>query len=62
VVARIPAGEETAVRVLVDGSLYEVFAGGHAMITERVYRRPGDVPELSVTGAGATVTGWELVP
>ncbi|MFJ8086566.1 glycoside hydrolase family 32 protein [Streptomyces sp. NPDC096205] len=62
VVARIPAGEEMTVRVLVDGSLYEVFAGDHAMITERVYRRPGDVPELSVTGAGATVTGWELVP
>jgi beta-fructofuranosidase len=62
VVARIPAGAETTVRVLVDGSLYEVFGGEHAMITERVYRRAGDVPELGVTGAGASVTGWELVP
>jgi beta-fructofuranosidase len=62
VVARVPGGAELAVRVLVDGSLYEVFAGDRAMITERVYRRPDDVPELLVTGAGASVTGWEQVP
>jgi beta-fructofuranosidase len=57
----VPCGEELTVRVLVDGSLYEVFAGDRAMVTERVYRRPDDVAELLVTGDGATVTGWEQV-
>ncbi|GAA4153380.1 GH32 C-terminal domain-containing protein [Actinomadura keratinilytica] len=46
-----------AVRLLVDGSLFELFADGGAA-TERIYRRPGDVPELTVAGA-AHVTGWE---
>ncbi|MEU6374891.1 glycoside hydrolase family 32 protein [Streptomyces sp. NPDC046909] len=59
VVVRAPADE---VRILVDGSLFEVFVGDRATVTERVYMRPGDVPELVVTGAGAAVTGWEQVP
>ncbi|MFB6934028.1 glycoside hydrolase family 32 protein [Streptomyces chartreusis] len=59
IVVRAPADE---VRILVDGSLFELFVGDRAMVTERVYRRPDDVAELLVTGAGATVTGWELVP
>ncbi|MGW7202083.1 glycoside hydrolase family 32 protein [Streptomyces sp. NPDC054837] len=59
IVVRAPAAE---VRILVDGSLFELFIDGRATVTERVYRRPDDVPELVVTGTGATVTGWELVP
>ncbi len=60
ILVRAPAGE---VRILVDGSLFELFVGDRAMVTERVYRRPDDVPELVVSGGpGATVTGWELVP
>ncbi|MFJ7072014.1 glycoside hydrolase family 32 protein [Streptomyces sp. NPDC098781] len=59
IVVRAPAGE---VRILVDGSLFELFVGDRAMVTERVYRRADDVAELFVTGAGATVTGWALVP
>ncbi|MFE5813456.1 glycoside hydrolase family 32 protein [Streptomyces sp. NPDC056479] len=59
IVVRAPAGE---VRILVDGSLFELFVGDRAMLTERIYRRPDDVAELVVTGAAATVTGWELVP
>ncbi|MFC5216462.1 glycoside hydrolase family 32 protein [Streptomyces coerulescens] len=59
IVVRAPADE---VRILVDGSLFELFVGDRAMVTERVYRRPDDVAELLVTGAGATVSGWELVP
>ncbi|MFE7274098.1 glycoside hydrolase family 32 protein [Streptomyces sp. NPDC057623] len=60
IVVRAPAGE---VRILVDGSLFELFVGDRATVTERVYRRPDDVPELVVSGGpGATVTGWELVP
>lgn len=62
VVVRVPRGEPLAVRVLVDGSLYEVFAGDRAVVTERVYRHPVDAPELLVTGEGALVTGWEQVP
>ncbi|MDX3228432.1 glycoside hydrolase family 32 protein [Streptomyces sp. ME19-01-6] len=59
IVVRAPARE---VRVLVDGSLVELFADDRAMVTERVYRRPDDVRELVVAGAVADVTGWELVP
>lgn len=59
IVVRAPAGE---VRILVDGSLFELYVGDRATITERVYRRPDDVPELLVTGSGATVSGWELLP
>jgi beta-fructofuranosidase len=59
---RTPPGGELTVRVLVDGSLHEVFADDRAMVTERVYRRAGDTPELSVEGTGATVTAWELTP
>ncbi|WP_217131867.1 glycoside hydrolase family 32 protein [Streptomyces sp. AC558_RSS880] len=58
---RVPRDAELNVRVLVDGSLYEVFADGRATVTERVYRGPGDAPELTVTGAEAAVTAWELV-
>ncbi|MEU8992025.1 glycoside hydrolase family 32 protein [Streptomyces sp. NPDC048558] len=59
IVVRAPAGE---VRILVDGSLFELFVGDRATVTERVYRRPDDVAELVVTGASIAVTGWELVP
>lgn len=59
IVVRAPAD---VVRILVDGSLFELFVGDRATVTERVYLRPDDVPELKVTGVGATVTGWELVP
>lgn len=59
IVVRAPAAE---VRLLVDGSLFELFVGDRATVTERVYRRPDDVPELVVSGAVAAVTGWELVP
>ncbi len=58
VVVRARGGQ---VRILVDGSLLELFADERATVTERVYRRPDDVPELEVTG-DADVTGWELVP
>ncbi|MEU1937962.1 glycoside hydrolase family 32 protein [Streptomyces coeruleorubidus] len=61
VVVRVPPQEELTVRVLADGSLYELFVGDRATVTERVYVRPDDVRELRVP-CGATVTGWELVP
>ena len=61
IVVHVPPYEELTVRVLVDGSLYELFVGDRAMVTERIYRRPDDVRELSVT-SGAAVTGWALVP
>jgi beta-fructofuranosidase len=50
------------VRILVDGSLYELFAGDRATVTERVYRGVDDIRELVVTGAGAEVTGWAQDP
>lgn len=53
---------EITVRLLLDGSLLELFVDDRACVTERVYRRPDDVPELLVTGEGADVTGWEQVP
>ncbi|MFF9283140.1 glycoside hydrolase family 32 protein [Streptomyces griseosporeus] len=56
------AGAAVTVRVLVDGSLLELFAEDRAVVTERVYRRPDDVAELTVSGAGVAVSGWELVP
>ncbi|WP_217213056.1 glycoside hydrolase family 32 protein [Streptomyces sp. AC550_RSS872] len=60
IVVRAPARE---VRILVDGSLFELFVGDRATVTERIYRRADDVPELVVSGGpGVTVTGWELVP
>ncbi|WP_329331951.1 glycoside hydrolase family 32 protein [Streptomyces sp. NBC_00663] len=59
VIVRAPARQ---VRILADGSLLEVFVDDRATVTERIYRRDGDVPELTVTGAGATVIGWEHVP
>ncbi|MGY0060230.1 glycoside hydrolase family 32 protein [Streptomyces sp. LZ34] len=59
IVVRAPARE---VRVLVDGSLFELFVDDRATVTERVYRRPDDVRELLVAGAVAAVTGWEPAP
>ncbi|MFE1943404.1 glycoside hydrolase family 32 protein [Streptomyces massasporeus] len=61
VVVPVPPGEELTLRVLVDGSLYELFVGDRATVTERVYERADDSRELSVT-PGASVTGWALVP
>jgi beta-fructofuranosidase len=61
VVVRVPPEEELTLRVLVDGSLYELFVGDRATVTERVYQRGDDIRELSVT-SGASVTGWALVP
>ncbi|MFF9041855.1 glycoside hydrolase family 32 protein [Streptomyces sp. NPDC014892] len=55
-------GEPLTVRILVDGSLLEVFAGDRAAATERVYRRDDDIAELAVSGTDVEVTGWELVP
>ncbi|MEU6511560.1 glycoside hydrolase family 32 protein [Streptomyces sp. NPDC046942] len=57
----VPPGPALTVRVLVDGSLLELFAGERAMVTERVYRRPDDVAELVVAG-DAEVSAWEQVP
>ncbi|GHE85039.1 glycosyl hydrolase family 32 [Streptomyces spiralis] len=62
IAVRLPRRREITVRVLVDGSLVELFAEDRAMVTERVYRRPDDVAELVVEGTPAAVTGWELVP
>ncbi|MFJ8924978.1 glycoside hydrolase family 32 protein [Streptomyces sp. NPDC102364] len=50
------------VRILVDGSLLELFVADRAVATERIYRHPDDVAELTVAGEGARVTGWEVVP
>ncbi|MGI5346694.1 glycoside hydrolase family 32 protein [Streptomyces sp. CA-250714] len=59
---RTPSRTELTVRVLVDGSLLELFAEDRATATERVYRRPDDVAELVVSQGDAQVRGWELVP
>ncbi len=60
IVVRAPAGK---VRILTDGSLFELFVGDRATITERVYRRPDDTAELTVSGGSeVTVSGWELAP
>ncbi|MFH0519949.1 glycoside hydrolase family 32 protein [Streptomyces sp. M41] len=59
IVVRAPAHE---VRILVDGSLLELFIGDRATVTERVYRRADDVPELLVTGSATGVTGWAPAP
>ncbi|MGW0614684.1 GH32 C-terminal domain-containing protein [Streptomyces sp. NPDC002788] len=58
---RVPPQAELILRVLVDGSLYELFVGDRATITERLYQRTDDTRGLSVP-PGAAVTGWELVP
>ncbi|MEU0947990.1 glycoside hydrolase family 32 protein [Streptomyces canus] len=60
-VVRVPSGPLT-VRVLVDGSLLELFAGERATVTERVYRRPGDIAELAVSGDGIEVECRALGP
>ncbi|MFJ3803746.1 glycoside hydrolase family 32 protein [Streptomyces sp. NPDC090088] len=56
-----PPAAPLTVRVLVDGSLLELFVADRATVTERVYQRPADVRELTVEG-DAEVIGWELVP
>ncbi|MFF3918162.1 glycoside hydrolase family 32 protein [Streptomyces sp. NPDC001852] len=61
VTVRVPPGPALGVRVLVDGSLLELFVGERATVTERVYRRPDDVAELEVVG-DAEVSAWEQVP
>jgi beta-fructofuranosidase len=61
VVVRVAPQEELTLRVLVDGSLYELFVGDRATVTERIYQRTDDTRQLSVT-SGASVTGWALVP
>ncbi|MEU9475818.1 glycoside hydrolase family 32 protein [Streptomyces sp. NPDC048191] len=61
VTVRVPPGPDLALRVLVDGSLLELFVGDRAVVTERVYRRPDDVAELEVEGE-AEVRAWEQVP
>ncbi|MFE7934294.1 GH32 C-terminal domain-containing protein [Streptomyces sp. NPDC057456] len=62
ITVRVPKGPELALRLLVDGSLLELFVAERAMVTERVYRRPGDIAELTVDGPGARVTGWAPDP
>ncbi|GGS53226.1 glycoside hydrolase family 32 protein [Streptomyces cinerochromogenes] len=57
----VPPGPSLSVRLLADGSLLELFAADRATVTERVYRRPDDVPELVVEG-DAEVSAWEQVP
>ncbi|MFG2352207.1 glycoside hydrolase family 32 protein [Streptomyces sp. NPDC048521] len=57
----VPPGPRLGVRVLVDGSLLELFVEDRAMVTERVYRRPDDLAELVVEG-DAEVSAWEQVP
>ncbi|MFI7405532.1 glycoside hydrolase family 32 protein [Streptomyces sp. NPDC049541] len=59
IVVRAPARQ---LRVLVDGSLFELFVDDRVTITERVYLRPDDVRELVVAGSAEAVAGWELVP
>ncbi|GGV29700.1 glycosyl hydrolase family 32 [Streptomyces filipinensis] len=58
---RVPTGPALTIRILVDGSLLELFVGDRATVTERVYRRPDDVAELLVDG-DAEVSAWEQVP
>ncbi|MCX5244381.1 glycoside hydrolase family 32 protein [Streptomyces sp. NBC_00201] len=62
ITVHVPKGPELALRLLVDGSLLELFVAERAMVTERVYRRPGDIAELVVDGPGARVTGWAPDP
>ncbi|OXY88709.1 glycoside hydrolase family 32 protein [Streptomyces diastatochromogenes] len=57
----VPPGARLAVRVLVDGSLLELFVEDRATVTERVYRGPEDVADLLVEG-NAEVSAWEQVP
>jgi beta-fructofuranosidase len=62
ITVHVPKGPELTLRLLVDGSLLELFVGDRVMITERVYRRPGDIAELVVDGMGARVIGWAIDP
>ncbi|MER7684017.1 glycoside hydrolase family 32 protein [Streptomyces sp. NPDC097610] len=62
ITVHVPKGPELALRLLVDGSLLELFVAERAMVTERVHRRPGDIAELTVDGPGARVTGWAPAP
>lgn len=62
ITVHVPKGPELALRLLVDASLLELFVAERAMVTERVYQRPGDIAELTVDGPGAQVTGWAPDP
>ncbi|MEU9451500.1 glycoside hydrolase family 32 protein [Streptomyces sp. NPDC048277] len=62
ITVHVPKAPDLALRLLVDGSLLELFVAERAMVTERVYRRPGDIAELTVDGPGARVTGWAPDP
>ncbi|MEV5609586.1 glycoside hydrolase family 32 protein [Streptomyces sp. NPDC052225] len=55
-----PGRDHVCARILVDGSLLELFAGDRAVATERIYQRADDVRELAVHGDGAEVTLWEI--
>ncbi|MEU8975383.1 glycoside hydrolase family 32 protein [Streptomyces monashensis] len=59
---QVPKGPQLALRLLVDGSLLELFVAERTMVTERVYRHPDDIAELVVNGPDARVTGWALDP
>lgn len=61
-VLRVSPTEELAARILVDGSLLELFAAERAVATERVYLRPDDTPVLTVSGTPARIRGWEVGP
>ncbi|MER5953365.1 glycoside hydrolase family 32 protein [Streptomyces sp. NPDC001893] len=61
-VLRVPPTEELAARILVDGSLLELFAADRAVATERVYLRPDDTTALTVSGTPARIRGWEVAP
>ncbi|MHC5907788.1 glycoside hydrolase family 32 protein [Streptomyces sp. S6] len=56
IVLRTPGRQ---LRLLVDGSLAELFLDDRATVTQRLYDA---APELVVSGAAAEVTGWELLP
>jgi beta-fructofuranosidase len=62
ITVHVPEGPQLALRLLVDGSLLELFVAERAMVTERVYRSPGDIAELVVDGRSARVTGWAPDP
>jgi beta-fructofuranosidase len=58
ITVHVPKAPELTLRLLVDGSLLELFVADRSMVTERVYRSPDDIAELVVDGPGARVIGW----
>ncbi|MEU0369748.1 glycoside hydrolase family 32 protein [Streptomyces sp. NPDC006283] len=58
---RVP-GEELTARILIDGSLLELFVQDRVVATERIYARTDDTAELVVSGGPDRVTGWAVVP